>query len=119
MDVGQVGFHSDAEVRRFQVAAVRADGRTQTPLLPARRQLSSPFPKLTSAPQPPLSPPQRSNEIVNRLNKTKEERFPNLAQEKEKAEQQARLFCRPPPPATCLAAGRTSARLEASLPLLR
>ena len=37
-----------------------------------------------------IGPCQRSNEIVNRLNKTKNERFPNLQQEREKYDQTAK-----------------------------
>lgn len=53
MEVGQVGFHINKEVRTIKVE-------------------------------------KRINEIVNRLNKTKEERFPNLRDEREERDRQER-----------------------------
>lgn len=100
MDVGQVGFVSEKEVRRVQVASVRTCGLcrahkrktdSEPLLLPLGSRLRSALgPQRLTSRSRRAFPPQRSNEIVNRLNKTKEERFPNLQQEREKMDQQVR-----------------------------
>jgi hypothetical protein len=61
---------------------------------------------------------KRANEIINRLNKTKEERFPDLAAERaafdkeEKRKEKAALLEKVPPPLNCARTKRAQRKEE-------